>query len=162
MALIQLIHFKRSSLTYACLWTLNNLINHHNYGIFDDLLAFQIGPALKVIHSCYNYSVTKAAKEKNTLFKYMKPIAEEKPNQVIQELYWFYNYSTGLGPVYTAALLSQYTEVLTFIFDDLVRDDISSKEVESEFSRPDHNPLLMTLANIIDHSMTELGTDNAA
>ena len=28
---VDLIHFKRSPLTYACLWTLNNFINYH-YG----------------------------------------------------------------------------------------------------------------------------------
>ena len=85
MVLIQLIHFKRSPLTYACLWTLNNLINHQCQGLFDDLLVFQIGSACKVIHSCYNYSVNKASKEKNTLFKYMKPVTDDslKPNQII-------------------------------------------------------------------------------
>ena len=93
----------------------------------------------------------------------MKPVTDDslKPNQIIQELYWLYNYSTGQGPLYTAALLSQYTELLTFIFNDLVRDDFSSKEEEGEFVKPDHNPLLMTLANIIDSSMSDFTNDAA-
>ena len=133
--IVDLIHFKRSQLTYACLWTLNNLMNFHysttqvrkEESVVDDLLASGIGVALKVVHSCYRYARDKARAEKDTLFKYVAPASEEGANdtvgqkQVIQELYWFYHYFTGCGPLYSGALLKQYTDMLQFSVEDLVK-----------------------------------------
>ena len=123
----------------------------------DDLLACGIGPALKVIHACYRYSRDKAKVEKNTLFKYVAPASASGENetvgqkQVIQELYWFYNYFTSCGSLYSGALLKQYTDMLQFIVEDVVKHSYASTEDE-EHSPADFNPLLMTLANFIDHS----------
>ena len=130
--IIDLIHFKRSQLTYACLWTLNNLMNYQSEArkgesIADELLASGIGSALKVVHSCYRYARDKAKAEKNTLFKYMTPASASDESgsighkEVIQELYWFYNYYTGCGPLYSGFLLKQCTELLQFAVEDIVK-----------------------------------------
>ena len=121
------------------------------------MLTIQIGAALKIVPSCHNYSVTKAQQGKNTLLKFMRPVLSEnqRPSQIVQELYWLYNYLTCQDPIYTASFLSQYREVLSFIFDDLNRDSTD----DPHLCAIDLNPLIMALANIIDHSMADFGSD---
>ena len=81
---------------------------------------------------------------------------------MIQELYWFYNYFTSCGPLYSGQLLKQYTELLLFAVDDIVKLAQSGAKDEDEFAPADFNPLLMTLANFIDHSTAEVSSDAAA
>ena len=83
--------------------------------VLDKMFEGGLGRALKVVHECYRFSREKqkstglASKAKSSFFT---PVsvqgsqAGEKNNEHVKEMFWCYNYLTGLGSWCSEQLLA--------------------------------------------------------
>ena len=157
-------HFKRTQLTSAVLWTLNNFLNQTQTlaeanlkkAVLDRMIEGGLGRALKVVHECYRFARDKkmqqgnlSSKTKSSLFS---PIggsqaagAGEPSNEHVKEMFWCYNYLTGLGGWSTEQLLAQNESLTQFFLDDIGKED----------DELDLSPALISLCTMIDQMAQE-------
>lgn len=156
---ISLVHFKRTQLTSAALWTINNFLNQSQQCLdqgtktlmLQTLIDNGIGRALKVVHECYRFARDKKlssnTSSKSKTLSIFSPVQQDVSDLAIdkdshlKELFWCYNYLTSLGAQFTEALLSQHEHLITFIVEDVAK--------ESEL---DISPSLMALCSMLDQT----------
>ena len=112
-------------MTSAVLWTLNNFLNQTQSlieanvrkAVLDGMIEGGLSRALKVVHECYRFARDKrgggssGSKIKSSLFSpigaTMGAAEGGTNNEHVKEMFWCYNYLTGLGGWSTESLLVQ-------------------------------------------------------